>query len=179
MADRSQFHALLQSLSNADMLLSEWLDHLSDGVGMTTCLANHPRHPEALSNWTLIRSKCEIGESLEKLTLGSFANGRGHPNAVTLTTLHSSKGLEYDAIIIPGLEEGRLPRYNATVPDGIAEARRVLYVGMTRARLVVYLMYSGWYEIPSGSQFENGPSRFVLELLENLGSLEQSNIDGL
>ncbi len=168
LADRSQFHALLQSLSNADMPLAEWLDHLNDGIGVTAYLANHPRHPEGLYNWREIRSQSELGGSLEKLTLSNFAIGRGHPNVVTLTTLHSSKGREYDAIVIPGLEEGRLPRYNATVPDGVAEARRVLYVGITRARLVVYLIYSGWYEIPSGRHFEDGPSRFVLELLENL-----------
>ncbi len=179
LADRSQFHAFLQSLSNAEMPLSEWLDRLNDGIDVTTFLADHPRQPEALANWKLIRSQCEHGKSLEKLTLGNFAIGRGHPHVVTLTTLHSSKGREYDAIIVPGLEEGRLPRYNATVPDGVAEARRVLYVGITRARLVVYLMYSGWYEIPSGRQFENGPSRFVLELLENLGPQGQSNLDAL
>ncbi|MCY4528360.1 MAG: ATP-dependent helicase [Chloroflexi bacterium] len=171
LADRSQFHAFLQLLSNADMPLAEWLDRLNDAIGVTTYLANHPRHPQGLDNWKVIRSQCELGGSLEKLTLSNFAIGRGHPRVVTLTTLHSSKGREYDAIVIPGLEDGRLPRYNAPVPEGVAEARRVLYVGITRARLIVYLMYSGWYEIPSGRHFEDGPSRFVLELLENLGNL--------
>ena len=176
LADRSQFHSFLQSLSNSDMPLADWLDRLNDFTSVTTYFANHPRHPEGLENWNSIRSQCELGGSLEKLTLSNFANGRGHPNVVTLTTLHSSKGREYDAIVIPGLEEGRLPRYNATVPEGVAEARRVLYVGITRARLIVYLMYSGWYEIPSGRQFEDGPSRFVVELLENLGPRDQSNL---
>ena len=168
LADRSRFHSFLQSLSDAEILLPDWLDCLNDAIDLAAFLADHPRHAEALANWNLIRSQCEIGGSLEGLTLSNFAKGRGHPNVVTLTTLHSSKGREYDAIIIPGLEEGRLPRYNAPVPEGVAEARRVLYVGITRARLVVYLMYSGWYEIPSGKQFENGPSRFVLELQDNL-----------
>ena len=66
------------------------------------------------------------------------------------------------------LKRGRLPRYNATSPEQVAEARRVLYVGITRARQIVYLTYSGWYEGPNGMQFDNGPSRFVLELLERL-----------
>ena len=179
LADRSHLHLFLQSLSGADMPLADWLDRLNDGISVTTHLASRPRHPEDLANWEMIRSQCEPGQSLEKLTLGNFANGRGHPHVVTLTTLHSSKGREYDAIVIPGLEEGRLPRFNATVPDGVAEARRVLYVGITRARLVVYLMYSGWYEIPSGRQFDDGPSRFVLELLENLEIPKQSDIDAL
>ena len=169
LADRSQFHSFLQSLSNADMPLADWLDHLNDITRITTYLANHPRQPEGLENWNSIRSQCELGGSLENHTLSNFARGRGHPNVVTLTTIHSSKGREYDAIIIPGLEEGRLPRYNATAPEKIAESRRVLYVGITRARLVVYLMYSGWYEIPNVDQFRKGPSRFVLELLEKVG----------
>ena len=168
LADRSQFHMFLQSLSKADMPLEDWLDCLNEGISVTTYLANRARHPEDLASWKTIRSQCEPGESLAKLTLGNFANGRGHSHVVTLTTLHSSKGREFDAIVIPGLEDGRLPRYDATVPEGIAEARRVLYVGITRARLSVYLMYSGWYEIPSGRQIDNGPSRFVLELLEKL-----------
>ena len=179
LADRSQLHMFLLSLSSANMPLADWLDRLNDGIGVTTYLASRPRHPEDLANWKMIRSQCEPGESLEKLTLGNFANGRGHPPVVTLTTLHSSKGREYDAIVIPGLEEGRLPRYNATVPNGVAEARRVLYVGITRARLIVYLMYSGWYEIPSGSQIHNGPSRFALELLENLEPRKQSDIEAI
>ena len=179
LADRSQIHMFLQSLSSADMSLAHWLNRLNDGIDMATYLARRPRHPEDLANWKMIRSQCEPGQSLEKLTLGSFANGRGHPHVVTLTTLHSSKGREYDAIVIPGLEEGRLPRYNATVPEGVAEARRVLYVGITRARLIVYLMYSGWYEIPSGRRFHNGPSRFVLELLEKLEPPKQSDLNAL
>ena len=175
LADRSQLHMFLQSLSGADMPLADWLDRLNDGIDVTAYLARRPRHPEDLANWKMIRSQCEPGQSQEQLTLGSFANGRGHPHVVTLTTLHSSKGREYDAIVIAGLEEGRLPRFDATVPDGVAEARRVLYVGITRARLIVYLMYSGWYEIPSGRQFHNGPSPFVLELLENLEPPKESD----
>ena len=135
---------------------------------MTTYLAHRPLDPQDLTDWNAIRAQCEPGGTLENLTLASFANGRGHPHIVTLTTLHSSKGREYDAIIIPGLEEGRLPRYDATSPEQVAEARRVLYVGITRARQIVYLTYSGWYETPWGRQIDNGASRFVLELSERL-----------
>lgn len=73
------------------------------------------------------------------------------------------------AVIIPGLEEGRIPRYNATTTDAIREARRVFYVAFTRARYLVYLLYSGWYENHYGRSFKNGPSRFVTELEDLLG----------
>ena len=175
LADRSHFHKFLQSLAKSDMPLADWLDRLNDGVGLTVYLANRPRQPEDLSSWKMIRDQCQPGKSLEEFTLGNFANGRGHPHAITLTTLHSSKGREYEAIVIAGLEEGRLPRYDVKTSEGVAEARRVLYVGITRARQIVYLMYSGWYERPNGAQYHNGPSRFVLELQEKLEPRKESH----
>ena len=90
LVDRSQLHMFLLSLSSANMPLADWLDRLNDGIGVTTYLASRPRHPEDLANWKMIRSQCEPGESLEKLTLGNFANGRGHPPVVTLTSQSSS-----------------------------------------------------------------------------------------
>jgi DNA helicase-2/ATP-dependent DNA helicase PcrA len=82
---------------------------------------------------------------------------------LSLNTLHSSKGLQFDVVIIPGLEEGRLPSWSARSDHALREARRTFYVGFTRARYLVYILFSGWYENLRGV-FENGPSRFVIEL---------------
>jgi len=84
-----------------------------------------------------------------------------------LSTLHSSKGMQFDVVIIPGLEEGRLPSSYARSDDAIREARRTFYVAFTRARYIVYLLYSGWYPYYS-RKVEGGPSRFILELQERL-----------
>ena len=58
---------------------------------------------------------------------------------ITLMTLHSSKGLEFKNVFIVGLEDGILPYYKAVSSDEIEEERRLLYVGMTRAKQQLFL----------------------------------------
>ncbi len=58
---------------------------------------------------------------------------------ISLLTLHSSKGLEYKCVFIVGLESGILPLYRAQTPEEIEEERRLLYVGMTRAKQRLFL----------------------------------------
>ena len=58
---------------------------------------------------------------------------------ISLMTLHTSKGLEYKCVFIVGLENGILPLYRAQTPEEIEEERRLLYVGMTRAKQRLFL----------------------------------------
>ena len=65
---------------------------------------------------------------------------RRHDGTVSLMTLHTAKGLEYDAVFLTGVEEDLLPhRMSASEPGGPAEERRLFYVGITRARKRLYL----------------------------------------
>lgn len=61
---------------------------------------------------------------------------------VTLASLHAAKGLEWDAVFLAGLSDGLLPTSLAETPDAIEEERRLLYVGVTRAREHLQLSYA-------------------------------------
>jgi ATP-dependent DNA helicase UvrD/PcrA len=75
------------------------------------------------------------------------------PSGVHLLTLHRAKGLEFDAVFIPRVEEKELPcKQSLRVPGAIDEERRLLYVGMTRAKRHLAVTWAG------------KPSRFLAEL---------------
>ena len=83
--------------------------------------------------------------------------------AVTLATLHSAKGLEWDTVYLVGVSEGLVPVSYAKTLENIDEERRLLYVGITRARRRLHL---SWAKV-SASGFARGerqPSRFLAEL---------------
>jgi len=81
--------------------------------------------------------------------------------AVTLATLHSAKGLEWDEVHIIGLSEGLVPISYATTFEQVDEERRLLYVGITRARRRLRL---SWSESGTGRAGARQPSRFLAEL---------------
>jgi DNA helicase-2/ATP-dependent DNA helicase PcrA len=80
---------------------------------------------------------------------------------VTLASLHSAKGLEWDAVFVVGLSEGTLPTTYAKAPDAVEEERRLLYVGVTRARQWLWLSYAA-ARSPGGRA--RRPCRFLPQL---------------
>ncbi len=85
-------------------------------------------------------------------------------NAVTLMTLHSAKGLEFPAVFMTGLEETVLPHSRALYDQNeMEEERRLMYVGMTRAREELYLLYATSRALYGGVLY-NPPSRFLSEI---------------
>ena len=108
------------------------------------------------------------GAFLERVALvadsDQIPSDHGGQGVVTLMTLHTAKGLEFDQVFLTGLEEGVFPHQRALQdPDELAEERRLAYVGITRARKRLHLSRAitraAW-----GTPQHNPPSRFLDEI---------------
>jgi len=100
-----------------------------------------------------LAAPCRSLNELEaKIAEQSAALRKPPANAVVLSTIHSAKGLEWDAVFVVGMEQGVLPHVNN---DDLEEERRVAYVGVTRAKRLLALTYSAarFGQKPAPSQF--------------------------
>ncbi len=89
-------------------------------------------------------------------------------NKVTLMTLHAAKGLEFPIVFIVGMEEGLFPHSRSLFDmNELEEERRLAYVGITRAKDLLYLTYAG-RRLFFGQRTSNPPSRFIIDIPENL-----------
>jgi DNA helicase-2/ATP-dependent DNA helicase PcrA len=102
---------------------------------------------------------------LEEVALVSDLDGADFSNdSVTLMTLHAAKGLEFPVVFIAGMEETIFPHSRALYDQHeMEEERRLCYVGMTRARQELYLIYASSRLLYGGIQ-HNPPSRFLSEI---------------
>ncbi|MBB5014137.1 UvrD-helicase domain-containing protein [Rehaibacterium terrae] len=103
------------------------------------------------------------GELAAQLALLTHADRSEPGNAVRLMSLHASKGLEFRYVFIVGVEDGNLPHEAALEEGSLEEERRLMYVGITRAKEALWLSYSRearrW-----GETLRLQPSRFLAEL---------------
>jgi DNA helicase-2/ATP-dependent DNA helicase PcrA len=93
--------------------------------------------------------------------------GKGSDRLV-LSTIHSAKGLEFEAVIVIGLAEGRFPHASATFGEQWEEERRLLYVAATRAKKYLYLTYPRQLMTPDRQFHRAGMSPFLNELSRGL-----------
>lgn len=123
----------------------------------------------------LIRYQEENGEDatltgfLEEVSLlTDIDNYNESADAVVMMTLHSAKGLEFPIVMMPGMEEGIFPGYQAIMDNGeMEEERRLAYVGITRAREQLYLINAS-QRLIYGSTQRNKLSRFAEEIPDEL-----------
>ena len=114
-----------------------------------------------------VRSKGELPTLegyLENVSLTNSSDEISKPSdAITLMTLHLAKGLEFDVVFVTGLEEGLFPINSAnSYEEDLEEERRLMYVGMTRARKKLYLTWAHTRRM-FGRVYPNMVSRFVIE----------------
>jgi DNA helicase II / ATP-dependent DNA helicase PcrA len=102
-----------------------------------------------------------LADFLGEIGRRASAEAEGVGGGVNLLTYHRAKGLEFDAVLLPALEEGLLPIRQASTPEEVAEERRLLYVGLTRARVHLWLSWAARRAGPSGREQPRRPSRFL------------------
>lgn len=166
---RSQRLALVRFLFTnriAERPAYEWLSGLE-----ATVLAQDDARTRLMSSgdvesFDALREACRPGERLAHLTVANLAGQAGSPEHINLLTLHSSKGCEFDVVVFIGADEGRVPSHRANTDAAIAEARRLFYVGISRARHELHIIHS---TAIAGDQYQQGASRFVREVEKALG----------
>lgn len=170
----SKYRKLKGSIS-----LSELSRSLVDELGILQSLKDEGTI-ESLSRWENVqellsaitefhdtRNEASLESFLEEVALVSDIDSwDGEHNAVTLMTLHSSKGLEFPIVFITGLEENLLPFYsNGTDSSDLEEERRLFYVGITRAKQKLFILYTRMRYRFGEASFPT-LSRFISELGE-------------
>ena len=135
--------------------------HIEDGDKLKT--------EERLENLSVLVSEADAYDSIIEFVndaaLMSSSDESNTQDAVTLMTLHASKGLEFPVVFLVGLEEGLLPhvRSGEGGDDDIEEERRLVYVGMTRAMQELFMTYAR-SRMTFGMRGYNMPSRFLMDL---------------
>ena len=126
---------------------------------------------------TVARELPHLQEFLENVTLveqSDTPRRAQKDNAVTLMTLHASKGLEFDTVFLIGMEEGLFPHSRSLMSkDELEEERRLCYVGITRAKNKVYFTYS-LRRLYFGQYSSNNVSRFLADIDTNLLELSHA-----
>jgi len=139
-----------------------YLSYLDDG---SVTAADRTENVRELLSVAATYDELSLEGFLEEIALiADLDNYSESSDAVTLMTLHAAKGLEFPVIFMPGMEEGIFPHSRSLFDaEQMEEERRLCYVGMTRAKERLYLLYAN-SRLLYGSTNHNPPSRFILEV---------------
>jgi len=182
------FVALIESLrqETEGLTLAERVEHVVAKSGLLEHYKTEREGAERIENLGELTNAAaafdledvvlESGEDADPLTAflthaaleaGEHQAGPGQ-DALQLMTMHSAKGLEFDAVFVSGLEEGLFPHENSLLEkDGPEEERRLMYVALTRARKRLYLSFAQTRLLHGQTRY-NLPSRFLDEIPQGL-----------
>jgi DNA helicase-2/ATP-dependent DNA helicase PcrA len=144
-----------------------------DNLELVNVLEFSDMYPNEIKNLELLLDEAK-NHNLKDMPLQRFAY-LGVPNdEVTITTRHSAKGLEFETVILLGMEEGHFPFYlDVKNPILLAEAQRLCYVCVSRAKKSCILVRSEQFTVDTqyGSKtHQYSPSRFWLSLNQKFGN---------
>ena len=153
---RKELHRLFQDFDRASaMSPSLAIRYFRFVMGYENYLRNIAKNGEMFQKWTeqltffqnLFREMKPDEKTEEFLKQKEREQGKRQEMKITegvsVITMHMAKGLEYDHVFLPDLNEGVIPGRNSSTPESLEEERRLLYVAITRAREHLYLYYTG------------------------------------
>lgn len=159
-----QLVGYLWASKGPDVLACAWLREFRERcIGNRWTIGDGPEQ-EA---YELLANSVAPGATLSHFTVAHLGGQRGGGDVLNLVTLHSAKGLEYDVVILMGMEYGKLPRFNASTEDE-AEAARLFYVGLTRARHEIHITYSNQRMSRRGNPYPTGPCSWAHDLMRQM-----------
>ncbi|MFQ3568329.1 MAG: UvrD-helicase domain-containing protein [Aggregatilineales bacterium] len=160
---RTGYTLYINQISDTDEQVTERLDNINELRGLIDS-----RRDLALSDFLADVALVAEVDALDD-----------RQDAVTLLTLHAAKGLEYPVVFITGLEDGILPHSRSfDSADAMAEERRLLYVGLTRAKDALHLSYA-FRRALYGESLLGIPSRFLADIPSELLQNVSPSIRGL
>jgi DNA helicase-2/ATP-dependent DNA helicase PcrA len=132
------------------------------GIGLAVALTRAPLADDAIEVTNMTRAL--TSGALQGLSVRDLAERARRIDRVEITTMTSSKGLEFDVVLILGMDQKRVPFFTSVNnPESRREERRKFYVSITRARNEVRLYYSGFVEWKNSID-PAGPSIFLSEI---------------
>ncbi len=118
-----------------------------------------------------------LSDFLEEISLiADVTEHQENEDVVTLMTMHSAKGLEFEVVFLVGMEDGIFPHQNSFCEEGgLEEERRLCYVGITRAKRKLYIS-NAKRRMLYGKDVMNSPSRFIKEISPELLEIENEKM---
>lgn len=170
---RARLSRTLSAVDDPDTALESWLERVLRELDLRSLLTRAGEYPDDLEALTRLQ---EIAAEPE-VTLREFVAGIKTRDRVVVTTYHGSKGRQFDAVVLMGLQDQLMPRHrwNKTrkvwelSAERLLEQRRMFYVAVTRARRQVVLVSSPTWTNDWGYVQSEGPSRFIGEIEHRLG----------
>jgi ATP-dependent DNA helicase Rep/DNA helicase-2/ATP-dependent DNA helicase PcrA len=137
---RSRLVSFLFAHRDGSIQLRLWLTAIHD-ASLKEMFDQEVGLADEKENFEELLKASGTGGALESYSVEIFGNQGKSPDQINLMTLHSSKGLEFEAVVIVGLERSIFPSSQARTQEQLEEAGRLFYVGLTRAKSMVHLMY--------------------------------------
>lgn len=135
------YKVLINSPINDNNNLLKWLKYLDDYLNFKKSLSSSRKEENIESIITLILFLKD--KATEEISIKEFSNAGIRGDKISILTRHSSKGLEFEVVIVPLLEDGNLPSYkNVNNPEKMEEEKRMLFVCISRSKSMCYLLMS-------------------------------------